>query len=787
MRVLAKKRWRDLWHLRGPAAAIALVLACGVVVFVASAGMLDGLQTTQAAFYQTERFADVFASATRVPESVRREIEAIPGVSVADTRVKATAKLEVDGYEEPISALFVSLPETGEPALNDVYLRTGRLPEPGHADEVVLSDAFAEAQRLRPGSEIAAILNGRRQRLTVVGLALSPEFVYQIPMGAVFPDVERFGIVWMRRPALAAAYDYEGAFNDLALALAPRTDEAAVIDRLDAILDAYGGIGAVAREDQPSHYFLTEEFKQLGQSATVLPILFLAVAAFLLSVVVTRLVQTQREQIATLKAFGYSTWEVGLHYAGIVLVIALVGAGVGVAAGLWLGRIFGDFYITFYRFPYLIYEAQLGTALLAVVVTVGVALAGTARAVAQAVRLPPAEAMRPPPPPRYRASVVERLGLGRWLGAQDRMIVRHLERRPGRALLSALGIAMACAILLLGRFSGDAIELIFDVQFERMHREDVQVAFVEPRARVASLELARLPGVRRVESFRTVAVELRRGHRSYDTAITGMEARGDLARVLNADLQPVALPPEGLVLSTFLADYLGVAEGDTLTVDVREGAQPRLSVPVALTVREFVGAGAYMERRALNRLLDEGDVLSGAWLAVDEARLPALYAALRERPLVLQATGLSESRASMEETFAKSTLVFTLILTGFAAAIAFGVVYNTARISLAERGRELASLRVLGFTKGEIAYLFFGELALLTLAALPLGLVLGTAFSFGYVEALQTEFFRMPFVLTRPSYAFAALVVVGAAFLSALLVRRRLARLDLIAVLKTRE
>ena len=786
MRALSKKRWRDLWALRGPAAAIALVLACGVAVFVASDGMLGALRATQEAFYRSARFADVFATVTRAPESVRRQAEAIPGVAVADTRVKASAVLEVEGFGEPVSAFLVSLPDDGAPALNGLHLRAGRLPAP-RSTEVLLNDAFAEAHGLRPGDEIAAVLNGRRQRLPVAGVAVSPEFVFQMPPGALFPDFERFGIVWMRRAALAAAYDYEGAFNDLALDLAPGANAAAVIDRLDALLDPYGGIGAVAREDQPSHYYLSEELKQLEQAATILPMLFLLVAAFLLSVVVTRLVQTQRGQIATLKAFGYSTWEVGLHYAGLVTVIALVGAGAGVGLGLWFGRGFARLYTAFYRFPYLIYDAEPSTFAVAILVTVGVALAGTARAVAGAVRLPPAEAMQPPRPPRYRRSLVERIGVGRWLSAQDRMIVRHLERRPGRAFLSALGIAMACAIVLLGRFSGDAVDLVMDVQFERAHREDVQVAFVEPRSAAAALELATLPGVRTVEPFRTVAAELRRGRRAYDTGIVGMAARGDLARVLDADLRPVALPPDGLVLSTFLADYLGVAEGDTVTVAVREGARPVLGVPVALVVHEFVGAGAYMERRALNRLLGEGDVLSGAWLAADENRLPALYDALRERPLVLRATALNEARASLEETFAENLLTFTLILTGFAGAIAFGVVYNTARLALEERDRELASLRVLGFTKGEVAYLFFGELALLTLAALPLGLALGTLFSFAYVEALQTEFFRMPLVLTRASYAFAALVVVGAALLSAALVRRRLQRLDLIAVLKTRE
>jgi putative ABC transport system permease protein len=395
--------------------------------------------------------------------------------------------------------------------------------------------------------------------------------------------------------------------------------------------------------------------------------------------------------------------------------------------------------------------------------------------------------MQPPAPPHYRVSLVERLGLKRWLSSQDRMLLRHLGRRPVRAFLSALGIAMACAIVLLGRFSVDALDVVMDVQFEHIHREDLSVTFVEALPAGAARELARLPGVRYAEPFRAVGVTLRHGPRSYDTGITGLPAGADLTRVLDADLRPVALPPAGLVLSDYLAGYLGVGEGDRVTVAVQEGTRPVVTVPVSLVVHEFIGAGAYMERRSLNRLLGEGDLASGAWLAADEAALPALYDALRERPAVLRATALQEARASMEETFSANMLVFTLILTGFAGAIAFGVVYNTARIALEERARELASLRVIGFTRGEVGYLLLGELALLTLAALPLGLVLGTFFCYAYVEGLQTDFFRMPLVLSRASYTFAATLVVAAALLSGLIVWRRIQRLDLIGVLKTRE
>ncbi len=787
MSALSRKLLRELAGLRGQAAAIALVVAGGVATLVMSLTSLDSLALTRDAYYRDHRFAHVFASLERAPERLRLSIEALAGVQAVETRVVAAASLEVPGFADPVTGTLVSLPEGRNAELNRLFLRRGRLPEAGRDDEVVAHEAFAEAHGLRPGSRLAAVLDGRYRQLRVVGVGLSPEYVYYVTPGGLFPDFERHGVLWMNREALGAAYDMDGAFNDVVLTLTRDARVADVIERLDALLAPYGGLGAIGREDQLSHRYLEAELTQLATMATLLPAIFLGVAAFLLDVVLGRLIATQREQIGVLKAFGYGSWAVGWHYGQLVLLIVGLGLLLGTGLGLWLGREMAELYRAFFRFPYLEYQLTPRVVVTGVLVTTTAALAGMAVAVRRAVRLPPAEAMRPEPPPVFRPTVVERLGLQRAFSQPTRMILRNLERRPLRALLSAAGIALACGILTLGRFQEGAIEHLIAVQFGLAQRDDLTVTFVEPTSGRALHELRALPGVHGAEPYRTAPAVLRFEQRRYRTAIQGLPPQGDLRRLLDEELRVVPLPPEGLVLDDFLAQTLGVRPGDLVTVEFLEGRRETREVRVAGVIREFTGAAAYMDLAALNRLLREGPTVSGAALAVEAEQRPAVIAALRNAPRV---AGLADRRTAIQsfrDSMAEIVLVFAFVSTLLAGSIAVGVVYNGARIALAERARELATLRVLGFSRGAAAYILLGELAVLTLAAIPAGFVVGFGLIACIVRGVESDLYRIPLVAEPRVFAFAATVILAATALSALLVARQIQRLDLVAVLKTQE
>lgn len=787
MTALDRKLLRDLWHLRGQVAAIALVVTCGVATVVTTRTAYDSLLLSRASYYAQYRFADIFAHLKRAPETVAARIALIPGVTAVVTRIVFDVTLDVPGLDEPATGRLVSVPERHAPALNDLYIRRGRYLAPGRRDEVLVSEAFAQANRLQVGDTVGAVLNGRWEQLRIVGVALSPEYIYEIRGTDIFPDNKRFGVLWMSRDAMAPAFSMDGAFNDVALALAPGGGEPEVITQLDRLLERYGGLGAFGRGDQISARFLSDEIAQNRVSGTVIPSIFLGVAAFLLNIVLSRLVAMQRDQIAVLKAFGYSGRSVALHYLKFALIAVLAGSVAGTALGLWLGALINQLYVQFYRFPVLRYEAGPAVIILAIGVSGAAALLGALGAVRRALALPPAEAMRPEPPTRFRRGVLERMGLQRLLSLPLRMILRNLARRPSRAFLSALGIAFAVAILIVGRYFLDAVQQIADVQFRLVQRDDLTLTFAEPLAGRARYEVAQLPGVVQSEPFRIVPARLRAAHRTRRVPLVGLGPGTELHRLLDAQLRATDVPPSGALLTTRLAEILDVGPGDTVTVEVLEGARPVRSVVVTGLVDELVGLSAYMDIRALNQLMREAETISGAFVRVDALAAGRLYSEVKRIPAVAGVTIRKAALASFEATLAESMGIFTTVLVVFACVIAFAMVYNAARIALSERGRELASLRVLGFTRSEISTMLLGEQALLTVVAIPLGYLIGFRICAIIARAYQWELFRLPLIVSGRSYAFAFAVVVIAALLSAVVVRRRLNRLDLVEVLKTRE
>ncbi len=787
MSALNRKLLRDLWHIRGQALAIAVVIACGISTVVMSFGTLASLELTRDAYYEQQRFAEVFAHLKRAPASLAERIARIDGVKRIDTRIVEAANLDVAGMDEPVLGRLISLPKSGAPALNQIVLRRGRLPDGKRSDEVILSEPFADAHGLTPGGHILATINGHKRRLQIVGIALSPEYIYAIGPGVLMPDDKRFGIVWMGREALAASFDLKSAFNDVSLSLMRSADENAVINRLDDLLASSGGIGAYGRADQISHAFVANEMEQLRGLGKVVPPIFLAVAAFLLNVVVSRIIATEREQIGLLKAFGYSNVAVGGHYLKLVLLITAIGIALGFLAGAWFGRAVTELYTEFFRFPILYFRLDIWIFAAAGGVSLAASCLGAATAIRLAVTLPPAVAMQPAAPTMYHRGLVSKTGLIKGLGQPTLMILRHLGRWPFRAGLTALGIAMAVAILVASLFFFDSIDHMLDIYFHHGQRQDTTVVFTEPRGIRAMAEIRRLPGVMTAEPYREVAVKLHLGPRSERASIAGLGSDTTLRRVLDTDLNAVSLPKTGLVLSTKMAEMLQARRGMRIRVEALEGRRPVVNVPVTAIIEEYIAAPAYMHRAALNRLMGEGQLISGAYLQVDSRHAAELYRRLKNTPAVagvsLQTAALDTFRKTMAKTL--NIMLFFYIL--FGSLIAFGVVYNSARVSLSERGRELASLRVLGFTRAEVSYILLGELGILTLAALPFGCVFGIGLARLMVWNLNTELFRVPMVVTPGTLAMSMSAVIVAAAISGLIVRRRIDRLDLVAVLKTRE
>lgn len=784
---LDRKLLRDLSRMKGQAVAVSLVMACGLAMLIMSRSLIHSLESTRQEYYEAHRFADVFARLKRAPNSLAARIAEVPGVGTAQAGIAVQVTLDLADLDEPASGEVRSLPDFGPPELNRLFLRTGSWLPPGSRGELLVSEAFADANQLHPGDQLTMLLNGRRQEFRVAGIVLSPEIIFEARPGASLPDNRTYGTFWMPYKEIATAFDLYGAFNYLTLKLAPDALPRPVIAEVDRLLETYGGLGAYSRVDHPSHIRVSDEIRILQTLSIGFPVVFLSVAAFMTNAVLSRLLTLQREQIAILKAFGFSNRQIVLHYLKFAFVMVAGAAVIGTLAGVGLGHKLVVMYHLFFRFPDLYFRFDRSAMVLALGVGVGAALLGVLSSVRRAAKLPPAEAMRPEPPANFRPALVERTGLAHLFSHSFRIAVRNLERRPAQALFTVAGLALATGILIIPNCFRDSIREILGFQWDVVQRQDINIGLVEPASVQVRDLLRQLPGVLAVEPFRGAAARIRFGHRSRQIGISGLPPDTHHSRLVDAHYREVVVPPDGLVVSAKLAEVLGARIGDELTVEFLEGRRQVRTVPLLGVSEDLTGIAAHMDLRALNRLLGEGDAINGASFTIDMARRGEFLHALKKIPRISW-VGIKETlRENFRQTTAASINLIQRIYLVFAIVVAFGVVYNNARIALAERARELATLRVIGFSEREVGAVLITELTILALVALPLGLLMGTAFATGIVSAVNTETVRLPVIFTLHNYAFATLVVTVASALSALVVLRRLKQLNLVGALKAPE
>jgi len=787
MTALDIKLLRDLRRLWAQALAIALVIAGGVATLVMAVGSYRSLDETRIAYYDRYRFPDVFAIARRAPKALIQRISEIPGVAAVDARIAKLGLIDIPNFPEPATGQFISLPDTGELPLNRLYMRAGRMPTPGKALEVVISESFAKSHRFMPGAQFAAVLNGSKLVLTVVGIALSPEFIFAVGPGDIMPDDRRFGIIWMSEKALANVYDLDGAFTSVGIKLLRQASERDVLQRLDALLDRYGGRAAYGRKDQTSHAWLNHELDMLKNMSRTLPPIFLLVAAFLVNLTLNRLVTLEREQIGLLKALGYGALPIAIHYIKFVVIITAVGIAIGVGTGALLGNVITKLFGAFFRFPFLIFIQSPDLYLAAAALSLIAAAAGAIRALLDVVNLAPAVAMQAPPPPRFTHVLPVRIAVDKFVTQPTVMMLRNLGHHPVRGALTMIGMAFATAILVVSLFTRGTMENLIDITYFLADRQDATLSFAEKQSQDIVHDVANLPGVLAAEPYREVPVRIRKATIERRITISGRPRDADLKRIIDVNLRPVDLPQYGLAISETLASILHVGVGELVEVDLLDGQRRTVSLPVAALIEDYFGIKGMMDSDTLARLMREAPSVNSVNVSVDERELDALYATVKTLPSV---SAIALKRSSLEnfrEAIALLINTMASIYTGLAAIIAFGVVYNNARIALSERARELASLRVLGFTRPEVLRILLFEIALLTVLAQPPGWAMGYGLAWIMRNNLAGELMRVRLVVENTTYVTASAIVLSAAFLSALVVRRRVAELDLVAVLKTRD
>jgi putative ABC transport system permease protein len=784
---LDRKLLRDLKRLQAQAVAVSGVLSCGVALFVMATGMYDSLERARDEYYDTARMADLAVSVVRAPDPIARHLAALPGVNALEARVSGIGLIDLAGKSDPVSARLVSLPPSGKPRVNDVLLRAGRWPDPTRDNEVLINEAFAEANLLAPGMELSALIYGRKRELLIAGIASSPEFVFAVAPGAMLPEPERFGVLWMNREALGRAFDVDGAFNDVVFKLAPGVSVRDTISEVDTILARHGGRGAYGRDRMLSAQFLADELTSLKTMASILPPIFMLVAVFLLNVSLSRLVATERSNIGLLKSFGYSNVSVAIHYGKFAIAFAILGAALGMILGRWLGGYMADIYATVYRIPDLAYDAEASVYVWALVVALIAALLGAAQAVYRAVKLPPAAALAPPAPVSFG-----RLGVGiekaaRNLDGKTRMVIRRIVRFPRRSATTVVGISLALALLITSQHFPISMNHIVDVTFGLVQRMDATLSFAETADDKILAEVRRLPGVLAVEPVRAAEVIMTSGSRQRRDTILGLPPRTYLYRVLDENMSSVNIEGVGITLPFKLAQKLNVRVGDTLHVQATDGQRAEAELTVTAIVKPYLAATAYMEMEAMSRALREPGRVSAAYVLLDRNARDTLNEEVKLLPMIAGVSFLDKSSASMRKMLNEGTGFFAYMFVVFSCLMAGGVAYSAARVTFAEQERDLATLRVLGFGRREVSYVLLAEIGALLLIALPVGAILGAVLSRWLMSQFQTDLFTFPYITESGAYGRSALFVASAVIGAVLAVRRGVDRLDLVGVLKSRE
>lgn len=786
MRMLDRKLIRDFATMKWQLLAIVAVIACGISTFVLSTSTVDSLETTRQAYYSNYRFADIFCDLKRAPESVAQQFANIPDIHRFETRIDIPIRIQVPQAEKSVQGLAISLPTEGEPHLNAIHIRQGRLPENASSNEVIVSEAFARANHLELGQELQVTLYGQQYRLQIVGIALSPEFIYEIAPGGLLPDNRSFGVLWLRRNAIEGSAQLEGAFNHVSFSTTALS-RAAVIDRIDAILKPYGSLGAIERKDQRSHRFVSSEMDELRNMGRVAPTIFLCVASFLLNMVLARMIASQREQIAALKAFGFNPWEIASFYLKFTWSVAVCGALTGIGLGFYLGQSLTEMYSRFFHFPSFYFYVPPHILFVAVLLAIGAATLAVANGVRGIMNLQPAEAMRPEPPLRYGSSTLDSLWRTLKLSTVPKMVLRHSWRNPKRSLMSLLGLSLAVSVLILGSFMQDAIFSLFDTMFTASKKYDLQVTFLEPQQPATQHELFSIEGVLDVNLIRTVPIRAKAQHRERLLAIVGLDRDHQLSPLVDLQNRTNSLPISGLLVSKKLAEVLELKLGDALTIEVLEGKRATLSIPVVKLLDDAAGETIYMERSALSSILQESPLATAAYLRIDMNHKMRVIDELERRPHVSHVVATADLKASFLSTIAENVQRMRSINLFFSMIIAIGVIYSTARISIAERSRELATLRVLGFSRFEVTSIIVLELSILTMAAIPLGWAIGYGLSYMTVNAFDRELFRVPFVISVSTYTFAAVVVIAAMLGASWLIYHLIGKMNFVDVLKARD
>jgi len=813
--MLFRKMYRDIWNNKGSYLACLVLVVLGLTIYTSFSISSDNLELSKDIFYREQNFADGFAELTAMPYRDVEGLAHIEGIAQVIGRVTREVRVLYPESDIGIYLKLVSL-EIDEPdRVNDVRLLEGNELRQGEF-EVWVDNQFYDVHGLELGFDLEILAGERSREITVEGYAMSPEFTYPLRTEAeIYPNPEQFGIAFISRDTIWKLFpDLQGRVNNLAFTLEEGADFKEVKDRLEPELEPYGLINLYSRDNQTSHLILSEEIAQLQRMAFAIPLMFLVIAALILYIMLKRMIEQQRGQIGILKAFGYSNREIMLHYLSYSLTVGFIGGLAGGAAGIYLARPLNWLLLEFFHVPEIDVDFSLYYFGLGMLISLGIFLAAGYQGCRHALKLKPAEAIRPPAPVSGRKTVLEKIGLfSNMLTIQGKMAVRNLARNRSRTAFLFIGVTLSCAIVVVTWSLNDLVDKLVFYQHDEVEVYHARVSLTEPVSRQAvERELAELEQVTGVEPLAEVPVRLSHAWREESVVLLGIPKESSMYIVRDAAGKRIEPSDHGIVLSERLAEKLSIQEGETLELasPYLRGNEGEQIVEVYRVIPQYLGMNAYMEITGVEDILQQGEFATSFMVNVKDGGLNGLNSEeflradhtpvddqvraniaklrdfYRESDLVAGVDGTEEQIREVRElmeTFGLVIYIYVLI----GVVIAFSIIYSSSFIILSERNRELASMKVLGMTSREVFSVITFEQWFISFFAVLAGLPLARVMMEGFSRELSTDLYTIPAELSEQALLMGALITAVSIWIAQRFALRKVERLDLVEVLKTRE
>ena len=792
MRVLTKKLLRGLTLKKGQFIAVVSVVAIAIMLFIAMSNSYQNLRSSQLDFYNKNHFADYYFQVVKAPDRIIKQIENVPGVNKASGRITEDLAL-IKADDSRATARIVTYDLEDENSLNSLYMLSGRIfssNSPSGEIEAVVDPQFMAANRLLPGDQISIVKEGRKINVRVVGSATGPEFIYVVKDAVtMFPDPEIFGIVMLPNRQAQQVFNMSGQINQVLIDINPGVKEDEIVKEIEEILTPYGLLASYPRDDQISHSMLEAEIDGLQSIASVLPVIFLLIAAAIQFVIIRRMIKTQRSQIGIMKAIGYKNREIKGHYIIFSLLVGICGALAGTIFGLLISSYITDMYAMFFNLPEKIlgYNLQvIGYAfLLSTVISAG---AGWSAANTVA-GIQPAESMRPETPKISSHSRMESMSFV-WsrLTPQWKMSIRSIRRNKGRFIVTLLGVVFAVTLMMMAFGTNDSVNYMMAKHFDLDRKYDLQVSFSNPVKEGDLLELSRLQGVEQVEGYFDLPVKISYQGRSEDELLTAYPLDLQLKNIFDSRNQPIKVPESGIMINKNTALKLGVKAGDEVTVETLLPMGPNHieKIKIAGLNTQMFGGGSYINLQAANRIIKESGLVSGAMIKIEPGMEKQVENEVNKMMKVSSMLNREKERENLMSMMG-STVFVVGIMVLFAIILGFAIIYNSSAISFNEREQEFASLKVLGFKSEEVSGILLKENILQCMLGIIIGLPAGGFLTKAYLTSLSNDLYDMPAAVYPLSYLLSALGAVAFVIVAYRLAVRGIDRLNLVEVLKNRD